>query len=73
MPKYRKQVAFASQLKAGKGLTVCVSVLKGAYTANCGEALAAKQSVRRTMDEERVKGFVDVLVAKDITEGLSHL
>lgn len=73
VPKYRKQVAFASQLKAGKGLTVCVSVLKGTYTANCGEALAAKQSLRKTMDEERVKGFVDVLVSKDISDGLSGL
>ncbi|KAJ1523941.1 hypothetical protein ONE63_010490 [Megalurothrips usitatus] len=73
VPKYRKQVAFVSQLKAGKGLTVCVSVLPGCYTANSGEAMAAKQSLRRTIDEEKVKGFVDVLVADDITEGLSHL
>lgn len=73
VPKYRKQLAFAAQLKAGKGLTVCVSVLRGGYTANCGEALAAKQSLRRTMEEEKVKGFVDVLVSKDISEGLSSL
>jgi len=25
------------------------------------------------MDEEKVKGFADVLVAKDTSEGLSHL
>ncbi|XP_034237314.1 solute carrier family 12 member 4 isoform X3 [Thrips palmi] len=73
VPKYRKQLAFAAQLKAGKGLTVCVSVLRGGYTSNCGEALAAKQSLQKTMGEERVKGFVDVLVSKDISEGLSHL
>jgi potassium/chloride transporter 4/5/6 len=35
--------------------------------------MAAKQSLRRTMDEERVKGFVDVLVARNVTDGLSHL
>lgn len=35
--------------------------------------MAAKQSLRKTMDEERVKGFVDILVARDITEGLSNL
>jgi len=57
----------------GKGLTVCVSVIRGDYTRGVGEAMAAKQSLRRTMDEERVKGFVDVLVAHNITDGLSHL
>ncbi|XP_063225978.1 solute carrier family 12 member 4 isoform X2 [Bacillus rossius redtenbacheri] len=73
LPKHRKLFAFASQLKAGKGLTVCVSVLQGDYTRSSGEALAAKQSLRRTMEEEKVKGFVDVLVARDIADGLSHL
>jgi hypothetical protein len=57
----------------GKGLTICVSVIRGDYTRGVGEALAAKQSLRRTMDEERVKGFVDVLVARNVTDGLSHL
>jgi len=57
----------------GKGLTVCVSVIRGDYTRGVGEAMAAKQSLRRTMDEERVKGFVDVLVASNVTDGLSHL
>jgi hypothetical protein len=57
----------------GKGLTVCVSVIRGDYTRGVGEAMAAKQSLRRTMDEERVKGFVDVLVARNVIDGLSHL
>jgi hypothetical protein len=57
----------------GKGLTICVSVIRGDYTRSVGEALAAKQSLRRTMDEERVKGFVDVLVARNVIDGLSHL
>ncbi|GLH09731.1 Bumetanide-sensitive sodium-(potassium)-chloride cotransporter [Gryllus bimaculatus] len=73
VPKYRKMFAFTSQLKAGKGLTVCVSVIGGDFTRGHGEALAAKQSLRRTMDEEKVKGFVDVLVSRSITDGLSHL
>lgn len=73
VPKYRKLFAFASQLKAGKGLTVCSSVISGEFCRNYGEAMAAKQSLRKTMDEERVKGFCDVLVSRDITEGLSHL
>lgn len=54
-------------------MTVCVSVISGDFTRCSGEALAAKQSLRKTMDEERVKGFTDVLVASEITEGISHL
>lgn len=73
VPKYRKLFSFASQLKAGKGLTVCASVIGGDFTRSYGEAMAAKQSLRKTMDEERVKGFVDILVARNITEGLSNL
>ncbi|XP_044257294.1 solute carrier family 12 member 4 isoform X3 [Tribolium madens] len=73
VPKYRKLFAFASQLKAGKGLTVCAAVIGGDFTRSYGEAMAAKQSLRKTMDEERVKGFVDILVARNITEGLSNL
>ncbi|KAG7203194.1 hypothetical protein KM043_010300 [Ampulex compressa] len=73
VPKYRKLFAFASQLKAGKGLTICVSCIGGDYTQNSGEALAAKQSLRKTMAEEKVKGFVDVLVARNIVDGLSSL
>lgn len=57
----------------GKGLTVCVSVIGGDYTRSYSEAMAAKQNLRKTMDEERVKGFVDVLVARQISDGLCHL
>ncbi|XP_073999201.1 solute carrier family 12 member kcc isoform X3 [Rhodnius prolixus] len=73
LPKYRKIFTFASQLKAGKGLTVTVSVVPGDFSQCSGEAMAAKQSLRKLMDEERVKGFVDVLVASDIAEGISYL
>ncbi|XP_074105083.1 solute carrier family 12 member kcc isoform X3 [Cotesia typhae] len=73
VPKYRKLFAFASQLKAGRGLTVCVSCVKGDYTKNSGEALAAKQNLRRIADEEKVKGFVEVLVAGNTIDGLSAL
>ncbi|EZA57194.1 Solute carrier family 12 member [Ooceraea biroi] len=72
-PKYRKLFAFASQLKAGKGLTITVSCIAGDYAQNSGEALAAKQSLKKTAAEEKVKGFVDVLVAKNIVDGLSSL
>lgn len=73
VPKYRKLFAFASQLKAGKGLAVCVSCVSGDYAKSSGAATAAKQNLRRTMDEEKVKGFVDVLVARNVIDGLSSL
>ncbi|XP_046751316.1 solute carrier family 12 member 4 isoform X2 [Diprion similis] len=73
VPKYRKLFAFASQLKAGKGLAICVSCIGGDYARSSGEAMAAKQSLRKTMDEEKVKGFVDVLVARSVVDGLSCL
>ncbi|XP_072743130.1 solute carrier family 12 member 4 isoform X3 [Anoplolepis gracilipes] len=73
VPKYRKLFAFASQLKAGKGLTISVSCIAGDYTQNSGEALAAKQSLKKTATEEKVKGFVEVLVAKSAVDGLSSL
>ncbi|XP_067205871.1 solute carrier family 12 member 4 isoform X5 [Linepithema humile] len=73
VPKYRKLFAFANQLKAGKGLTISVSCISGDYTQNSGEALAAKQSLKKTATEEKVKGFVDVLVVRNIVDGLSSL
>ncbi|KAK8751604.1 hypothetical protein OTU49_009425, partial [Cherax quadricarinatus] len=72
VPKYKKLFTFASQLKAGKGLTIGVSVIEGDYSKSYGESHAAKQSLRRAMNEEKVKGFVDTLIAKNITEGISH-
>ncbi|KAL0279315.1 UNVERIFIED_CONTAM: hypothetical protein PYX00_000904 [Menopon gallinae] len=73
VPKYRKIFSFAAQLKAGKGLTVCVSAIPGDYTKSSKEALTAKQNLRKMMDEERVKGFADVVMARSIPDALSHL
>ncbi|XP_034177668.1 solute carrier family 12 member kcc isoform X2 [Osmia lignaria lignaria] len=73
VPKYRKLFAFASQLKAGKGLTIAVSCIEGDYIQNTGKTIAAKVNLRKTIVEEKVKGFVDVLVARDIIDGLSSL
>lgn len=70
-PKYRKLFAFVHQLKAGKGLTVCVGCLHGDYSTRSKDAQKAKQNLRKVMEEERVKGFVDVLVTRNIADGLS--
>lgn len=73
MPKYRKIFAFATQLKAGKGLTICVSVIPGDHSKISNRAIEAKQALRKYMDDEKVKGFCDVMVAKEIGEGLSSV
>lgn len=72
-PKQKKMFAFASQLKAGKGLTISVSVLEGEFQKHVGECAAARQCLRKLMDEERVKGFVDVLCCPDVNIGMNCL
>lgn len=71
-PKYRKLFSFVSQLKAGKGLVVVVSAVKGDFTKRSGDTMAARQSLRKTMEDEKVKGFCDVMVASNVADGLSH-
>ncbi|XP_037032618.1 solute carrier family 12 member 6 isoform X3 [Bradysia coprophila] len=73
IPKYRKLFSFASQLKAGKGLTVCVSVVQGDFTKKVQKSNETKQNIKRIMEEERVKGFVEVLVARNMVDGLSSI
>ncbi|XP_055934757.1 solute carrier family 12 member 7-like isoform X2 [Argiope bruennichi] len=73
VPKHRKLISFASQLKAGKGLTLVSSVIEGEFTKKHSEAQAAKLSLRKVMTEEKVKGFAEVVVCPSIANGLSHL
>lgn len=73
LPKYRKLFSFASQLKAGKGLTMCVSVVNGEFTKKVNKANETKANIRRIMEEERVKGFVEVLVSRNTVDGLSSM
>ncbi|KAI9564397.1 hypothetical protein GHT06_008136 [Daphnia sinensis] len=72
-PKQRKLLALASQLKAGKGLAVASSILQGDIALCAEEAVTAKQNLRKAMDDEKVKGFANVLVAKDVGQGIVHL
>lgn len=73
LPKYRKLFSFAAQLKAGKGLTMCVSVVNGDFTKKVNKSQETKQNIKRIMEEERVKGFVEVLVARNVVDGLSSV
>uniref|UniRef100_A0A673N3I7 Solute carrier family 12 member 4-like n=1 Tax=Sinocyclocheilus rhinocerous TaxID=307959 RepID=A0A673N3I7_9TELE len=70
--KYPRMLTFASQLKAGKGLTIVGSVIQGNFLECYGETQASEQ-VRNMMEIERVKGFCQVVVASKVREGIAHL
>ncbi|XP_029464439.1 solute carrier family 12 member 4 isoform X2 [Rhinatrema bivittatum] len=71
--KYPRLLTFASQLKAGKGLTIVGTALQGNFLDSFGEAQAAEQTIKHMMEIEKVKGFCQVTVAHKIREGISHL
>uniref|UniRef100_A0A8C4WUW7 Solute carrier family 12 member 4 n=1 Tax=Eptatretus burgeri TaxID=7764 RepID=A0A8C4WUW7_EPTBU len=71
--KHPRLLTFASQLKAGKGLTIVGSVIEGNIVTNYGEVQAAEQTVSNAMSSEKVKGFYQVLTVNEIREGLSNL
>lgn len=71
--KYKKMFALASQLKAGKGLTIGVTVIEGSYSNMYGESQAARLSVRQAISDEGVKGFPDVVVSNNVSDGICHL
>ncbi|XP_051800096.1 solute carrier family 12 member 6-like isoform X1 [Acanthochromis polyacanthus] len=71
--KSPRLLTFASQLKAGKGLTIVGTVVPGNFLQSYGEALAAEQTLKHLMDKERVKGFCQCIVAQKPREGISHM
>ncbi|KAM4592864.1 solute carrier family 12 member 4 [Odontesthes bonariensis] len=71
--KYPRLLTFASQLKAGKGLTIVGCVIRGNFLDSFGELQAAEQAIKNMMEIERVKGFCQVVVATKVREGVVHL
>ncbi|MBN3308600.1 S12A6 protein, partial [Amia calva] len=71
--KSPRLLTLASQLKAGKGLTLVGTALVGNFLESYGEALAAEQTLRHLMEQERVKGFCQCVVAQRAREGICHL
>lgn len=55
------------------GLTIGVTVIEGTFSSMYAEAQAAKVSIRQCINEEGVKGFPDVVVSKNISDGICHL
>ncbi|KAJ6661405.1 hypothetical protein lerEdw1_015034, partial [Lerista edwardsae] len=71
--KHPRLLSFASQLKAGKGLTIVGSVLPGIYLDKYAEAQKAEENIRSLMGVERTKGFCQIVVSSSVRDGTSHL
>ncbi|XP_051884675.1 solute carrier family 12 member 4 [Pristis pectinata] len=71
--KHPRLLTFASQLKAGKGLTIVGSIIQGNFLENYGEAQAAEQTIKNMMAIEKVKGFCQIVVSCKVREGIAHL
>ncbi|XP_075864034.1 solute carrier family 12 member 7 isoform X1 [Microcebus murinus] len=71
--KHPRLLSFASQLKAGKGLTIVGSVLEGTYLDKHAEAQRAEENIRSLMGVERTKGFCQLVVSSNLRDGTSHL
>ncbi|XP_075044934.1 solute carrier family 12 member 4 isoform X2 [Mixophyes fleayi] len=71
--KYPRLLTFASQLKAGKGLTIIGTAIQGNFLDSYGEVQAAEQTIKNMMEIEKVKGFCQIIVASKVREGISHL
>ncbi|KAK2862895.1 hypothetical protein Q5P01_002428 [Channa striata] len=69
--KSPRLLTFASQLKAGKGLTIVGTIIPGNFLQSYGESLAAEQTLKHLMDKERVKGFVSALWLRKYVKALA--
>uniref|UniRef100_A0A5S6QV31 Solute carrier family 12 member 6 n=1 Tax=Trichuris muris TaxID=70415 RepID=A0A5S6QV31_TRIMR len=68
-----KLVAFASQMKAGKGLTVLATVIQGRFVNMEPVVSATKETLKEVRARMKIKGFYEVLVAREVIEGISAL
>ena len=72
IPQHPKILSFASQLKAGQGLTMVSSVLKGEYADNLEQLKSAKEILKKFVDDCKIQGFCEVLAAPDVIASLAQ-
>jgi len=48
-------------------------IVAGDLTLGTTDSQAAKLNLRKAMDDEKVKGFADIVVAKDVAQGICDL
>ena len=58
---------------AGRGLTIVASVIEGEFTRHKSEAESMTRVIKDVIKKEKVKGFPEVIVSKDLADGLSYL
>jgi len=57
----------------GKGLTLMVATLEGDHSQRHLDADTARHTITLMMKKEKVKGFVEVIVAKNTLDGVGYL
>jgi len=58
---------------AGRGLTIVATVIEGDFTRYKAQAESTTRVVKDVIKKEKVKGFPEVIVSKDLADGLSYL
>ncbi|KFD56271.1 hypothetical protein M513_02726 [Trichuris suis] len=68
-----KLLQFASQLKAGRGLTIVATIIKGILGNKKDEERAAKinEALKENMKTAKMKGFTEVVLSDYINENVS--
>ena len=62
-----------SQLKTGKGLMMMFSVIEGKFVNSRAECIAAKQSLKRMAEENKIKGFCQVVSSTDVKDSICQM
>lgn len=68
-----KALSFVSQLKAGKGLMMMFSVIEGKFIGSQAECIAAKQSLKRAAEDNKIQGFCQVVASRDIKDSICQM
>lgn len=71
--KHPRLLSLATQLKAGKGLTIVGCAIEGRYLDKNDEAQNVEQNIKALMTAEKTKGFCHVVVSTTMRDGVSHL
>ena len=49
------------------------SILEGKYSERVAETVAARQSLKQRMEDNKIKGFCRVIASPSISQGLSDV
>uniref|UniRef100_A0AC34QJS4 Uncharacterized protein n=1 Tax=Panagrolaimus sp. JU765 TaxID=591449 RepID=A0AC34QJS4_9BILA len=66
-------LAFVSQLKAGKGLTLVTECLEGNFAHLADDARHQKEILQAQLKKHKIRGFCDVVISEDQSNGISCL